>query len=142
MSTRKAYGDAVRSDTTAPDGETQTLAEYRAKYALYHSDEHLREIRRRFPLVAPQKASLKRALNASRARWKLVANQVMVTSLDAVPRNPLNTDSWDGYGADRRELVEALPENVAFVTGDIPRGLRPLPADASRSAYPQLRRAT
>ncbi len=43
---------------------------------------------------------LKGALNASPAQWKLVANQVMITSLDAVPRNPLNTDSWDGYGAE------------------------------------------
>jgi phosphodiesterase/alkaline phosphatase D-like protein len=42
----------VRQDTTAPDGETQTLDEYRARYALYHSDEHVREIRRRFPLAA------------------------------------------------------------------------------------------
>ena len=218
----KAYGRAVRADTTAPDGETQTLAEYRAKYSLYHSDANLLEVRRNFPLVAiwddhevednyagnlpggaaehrrvpfgerrtngyraffehmprrlradfrtygriplgnaelflldtrqfrgdqpcsptdaaasapcpalitddparpllggAQKAWLKGALNASRATWKLVANQVMITSLDAGPRNPLNTDSWDGYGADRREVVNALPPDVAFLTGDI-----------------------
>ena len=48
----KAFGGEVRSDTTAPDGETQTLAEYRAKYALYHTDPDLLEVRRNFPLVA------------------------------------------------------------------------------------------
>ena len=48
----KAYGGSIRSDTTAPDGETQTLAEYRAKYSLYHTDPHLLEVRRKFPLVA------------------------------------------------------------------------------------------
>ena len=42
----------VRTDQTAPDGETQTLAEYRAKYGLYHTDPNLIEVRRRFPLVA------------------------------------------------------------------------------------------
>jgi phosphodiesterase/alkaline phosphatase D-like protein len=47
----------------------------------------------------------------------------MITSLDAPPRNPLNTDSWDGYGADRREILEFVGSNqiedVAFLTGDI-----------------------
>ena len=187
----KAFGSAVRSDTTAPDGETQTLAEYRAKYSHYHTDPHLLEVRRNFPLVAiwddhevednyagdvpggaaenrrvpfeqrrgngyraffehmprrlrrdfrtygriplgnaelflldtrqfrddqpcsPTDAAasapcpapitddpnrnllgdaqmrwLKGALNASHAQWKLVANQVMITSLDAVPAQP------------------------------------------------------
>ena len=56
-------------------------------------------------LGAEQKAWLKGALRASRARWKVIANQVMICSLDAPPRNPLNTDSWDGYGAERQELV-------------------------------------
>jgi len=74
-------------------------------------------------LGAPQKAWLKQALQGSKARWKLVANQVMITSLDAPPHNPLNTDSWDGYGADRREILGHIAahgiEDVSFVTGDI-----------------------
>ena len=213
---------AVRKDSSAADGEVQTLAEYRRKYATYHADAHLLEVRRNFPLVAiwddhevednyagtlpggatkhrrvpflqrrrngyraffehmprryrtdfktygrmplgnaelflldtrqfrgdqpcspkdaalsdpcpsnvtddpsrpllggPQKAWLKGALAASKARWKIIANQVMITSLDAPARNPLNTDSWDCYGADRREIVSALPDDVVFVTGDI-----------------------
>jgi alkaline phosphatase D len=42
----------VRSDDAAADGEAQTLAEYRRKYTLYHTDERLLEVRRQFPLVA------------------------------------------------------------------------------------------
>jgi alkaline phosphatase D len=211
----------VRTDTTSPTGETETLDEYRRKYALYHSDADLRAVRAAFPLAAiwddhevednyadglpggaaenrrlpfaerrrngyrawyehlprtagPQRIYgairlgaaelllldtrqfrddqpcnpgdgalsqpcppqvtddprrtllgaeqtrwLKDALARSRAAWKIVANQVMITSLDFPPGNPLNTDSWDGYGAERRELVEALPRDVAFITGDI-----------------------
>jgi alkaline phosphatase D len=216
----------VRDDDSAADGEAQTLAEYRRKYSLYHSDANLREVRRHFALVgewddhevednyagdAPggaaknrripfaerrangyqawfehmprrlsgqpkiygslplggaelfildsrqyrgdqpcnptdaalsqpcpptttddpsrtllgteQKAWLKGALSASRARWKVIANQVMICSLDAPPHNPLNTDSWDGYGADRQELIDHIAadaiDDVSFVTGDI-----------------------
>ncbi|HET8755152.1 MAG TPA: alkaline phosphatase D family protein [Solirubrobacteraceae bacterium] len=214
----------VRADDAAADGEAQTLAEYRRKYSLYHTDERLLEVRRQFPLLAiwddhevednyagetqggaagnrrvpfaerrangyrawyehmprvgtgdiygavplgaadvflldtrqyrddqpcnpsdaflsnpcppsetdapgrtllgaTQKAWLKDALAASQARWKLIANQVMITSLDAPPHNPLNTDSWDGYGAERAELIDHIAsrgiEDVAFITGDI-----------------------
>ena len=218
----------VRTDTTAPDGETQTLAEYRRKYALHHSDANLIAVRQRFPLAAiwddhevednyadglpggattnrrvpfaerkangyraffesmprlrnaqerdrtygslrvggvelffldsrqyrddqpcnpsdaalsqpcapattddpsrtllgaAQKTWLKDALRRSTGRWKLIANQVMAMSLDAPPRNTLNTDAWDGYAAERAELVDHLGRygisNVAFVTGDI-----------------------
>jgi alkaline phosphatase D len=216
----------VRTDDSAADGEAQTLAEYRRKYTLYHSDENLREVRRQFALVgewddhevednyagglpggaaksrrvpfaerrsngyrawfehmprrlagqpkiygslalgnaelflldtrqyrddqpcnptdaalstpcpptttddpsrtllgAEQKAWLKGALGSSRATWKVIANQVMITSLDAPPHNPLNTDSWDGYGAERAEILGHIVangiEDVCFVTGDI-----------------------
>ena len=216
----------VRQDDSAADGEAQTLAEYRRKYSLYHTDANLLEVRRQFALVgewddhevednyagglpggaaksrrvpfaerrsngyrawfehmprrlggqpkiygslplgnaelflldtrqyrddqpcnptdaalsapcpptttddpsrtllgAEQKAWLKGALSASRARWKVIANQVMICSLDAPPHNPLNTDSWDGYGAERQELVDHIASksisDVTFVTGDI-----------------------
>jgi alkaline phosphatase D len=72
---------------------------------------------------AEQKAWLKGALRASKAGWKVIANQVMICSLDAPPRNPLNTDSWDGYGAERQELVDFIASepirDVTFITGDI-----------------------
>lgn len=34
----------VREDKTAPDGETQTLDEYRRKYPLYHTDQNLLDV--------------------------------------------------------------------------------------------------
>lgn len=72
---------------------------------------------------ARQKGWLKAGLRRSRATWKVVANQVMIMSLDAPPRRPLNTDAWDGYAAERRELVDFIAReriaDVTFVTGDI-----------------------
>src|SRR3712207_3856042 len=48
------FYDGPRKDTTGAnkDGEVQTLEEYRSKYALYHSDPRLLEVRRKFPLIA------------------------------------------------------------------------------------------
>nr|WP_206442042.1 alkaline phosphatase D family protein [Streptomyces boncukensis] len=84
---------------------------------------------------------LKSGLAGSRARWKLVGNSVMISqvafgSLPArflgplaellgVPREGLaiNTDQWDGYTDDRRELLTHLRDNrvtdTVFLTGDI-----------------------
>lgn len=76
-------------------------------------------------LGGAQKSWLKRGLQESQARWKVVANQVMIMALDALPSVPsgLNPDAWDGYGRERRELLEYLrrtgTQNVTFITGDI-----------------------
>lgn len=228
FATTASVSQPVRKDQSSPSGETETLEEYRAKYALYHSDPTLLEVRRMFPMVAlwddhevednyastrqggaaenrrlpflqrrengyqahyeamprvrdmgqrdrtygsiplgpaeiflldqrqfrtdqacdptdsalapfcgpwdynrgwrtmlggEQKAWLKDRLVASPAPWKLIANQVMMMSLDATPGWPLNPDSWDGYGAERAELIDHLTRNgvqdVSFITGDI-----------------------
>ncbi|MER7457696.1 alkaline phosphatase D family protein [Micromonospora sp. NPDC126480] len=88
-----------------------------------------------------QMAWLKAGLAASDARWKLVGNPVMISRLDVgalpawllgplgtllgIPQNGgvLNTDQWDGYNADRNELVDHLrasgTRDVVFLTGDI-----------------------
>jgi len=70
-----------------------------------------------------QKAWLKDRLSASRAPWKVIANQVMIQSLDTPPGNTLNTDAWDGYGLERREVLDHIDRrvrgDVTFVTGDI-----------------------
>ncbi len=215
-----------REDRTGAnrDGEVQTLDEYRSKYALYHSDSRLLEVRRRFPLLsiwddhevednyardkpgaettqvrvpflerrangyrawfehmprlrvpaepdrtygsiplganaelflldqrqyrddqpcgdeffvpcdeseapgrtllgAEQKAWLTGALERSRATWKVVANQLMIMSLDSPARNEINKDQWDGYAAERAEILNFVGErqikDVTFVTGDI-----------------------
>jgi len=75
-------------------------------------------------LGAEQKQWLKDELRASQATWKLIGNQLMVMSLDAPgPGNPFIVDSWDGYGAERTELLSFIRANdirdVAFLTGDI-----------------------
>ncbi|MEA3210828.1 MAG: alkaline phosphatase [Chthoniobacter sp.] len=80
---------------------------------------------------------LKGNLSASRTRWKLVGNPVMITPVDfrqplapevlakvgALTGVPFNVDAWDGYTDDRRELLDHLAgnaiNNVAFLTGDI-----------------------
>ncbi len=84
---------------------------------------------------------LKSGLAESSARWKLLGNSVMISRLDlatlpawllgplgellGVPKNGvvLFSDQWDGYNADRDELVGHLRQtgtgNVVFVVGDI-----------------------
>jgi alkaline phosphatase D len=220
------FYDGPRRDTTGAnrDGEVQTLEEYRSKYALYHTDQRLLEVRRKFPLIAiwddhevednyardkpgeattnvrvpflqrrangyraffenmprirvreepdrtygsiplganaelflldqrqyrddqacgdqffvpcseseaagrtllggPQRQWFKDALAGSRATWKVVANQLMIMSLDGPRGNEINKDQWDGYAAERREILEHVRDrgirDVAFITGDI-----------------------
>jgi alkaline phosphatase D len=63
-------------------------------------------------------------LGTSRARWNLIANQVMMaerrTTLADPP--PVSMDAWDGYTADRRKLFDGLVrrnvEGVLVITGD------------------------
>lgn len=85
---------------------------------------------------------LKKGLAESVCRWKLVGNPVMITPVvfpplpagitgaiagmtGAVPQQgvPYNLDQWDGYQADRRELLTHLHDrkiqNTVFLTGDI-----------------------
>ncbi|MER6734058.1 alkaline phosphatase D family protein [Streptomyces puniciscabiei] len=84
---------------------------------------------------------LKAGLKASDTRWRLVGNSVMIApfvigSLTADLLAPLarmldlpqggigvNTDQWDGYTHDRRELLGHLRSNgignTVFLTGDI-----------------------
>ncbi len=85
---------------------------------------------------------LKESLSNDRALWKLVGNPVMIapvlvpplptTITDAVTEltgvlppdgAPYNADQWDGYTADRREIVAHLRDrgvqNTVFLTGDI-----------------------
>jgi len=74
-------------------------------------------------LGAEQKAWLKDELAGSRATWKLLMNQVMVMALDLPTGTPINADQWDGYEAERRELLQHVLDrgiqNVSWLTGDI-----------------------
>ena len=65
-------------------------------------------------------------LSAGRARWNLIGNQVMMMPLDrrraGGPEPVWNMDSWGGYPAARRRLLDRLRDgrirNVVVVTGD------------------------
>jgi alkaline phosphatase D len=85
---------------------------------------------------------LKDRLGEDGAVWRLVGNPVMISPVVFPPLDqhvagpvadmtgllppdgvPHNTDRWDGYTADRRELVDFLADrgitNTLFLTGDI-----------------------
>jgi alkaline phosphatase D len=74
-------------------------------------------------LGRPQTDWLKGELERSTATWKLLMNQVMIMGLDLPTGIPINADQWDGYGAERREILEhALAKNIrnlSWLTGDI-----------------------
>jgi alkaline phosphatase D len=72
-------------------------------------------------LGAAQKEWLVRSLADSKATWKIVGNQVMIMSLDVPAGNAVNHDQWDGYAAERREILERVSavKDITFVTGDI-----------------------
>jgi alkaline phosphatase D len=73
-------------------------------------------------LGAAQKAWLLGGVRASQARWKLLANPNMMMGM-AVGANGERAylDSWDGYGAERTELLSTIAnqvQNCVVVTGD------------------------
>ncbi len=76
-------------------------------------------------LGAEQREWLFDGLRDSRARWDVVAQQVMVGPVNFTgdPSNPIvDLDDWDAYRVERGELLKALaelPRNGAVITGDI-----------------------
>ncbi len=71
----------------------------------------------------PQMQWFKKRLGRERAQWKIVGNQVMFVPWDTAPDVPYNVDAWDGYRADRQELIDHMSageiNNITFLTGDI-----------------------
>jgi alkaline phosphatase D len=71
-------------------------------------------------LLGPlQESWLDDEFERSRARWRVVAQQVMVSDL---PAALVNTDSWSGYPAARRRLYDTLSRDngrAVVLTGDI-----------------------
>jgi alkaline phosphatase D len=63
-------------------------------------------------------------LNTSRARWNLVANQVMMAERRVSLTDPpsVSMDAWDGYTADRKRLFDNIVDRdlqgVLVITGD------------------------
>ena len=85
-------------------------------------------------LGTTQKEWLKTEMADSTATWKVIGNQVVFSEFNigfTAPLDPLVTsdflesqflDIWDGYPAERKELVDfigAEVDNVVFLTGDI-----------------------
>ena len=73
-------------------------------------------------LGARQGGFLNRRLASSRARWKVIANEVPITPIQLVQAF-LGPDDWSGYPQARAELLQTIQQrpqhDVVFVTGDI-----------------------
>lgn len=67
---------------------------------------------------------LKKGLQSSPAKWKVIGNQVIYSYLNwgFEPSFTINLDSWDGYPYEQNEIANHIKsndiENVVFVTGD------------------------
>jgi alkaline phosphatase D len=76
-------------------------------------------------LGTAQEKWLSDGLATSRARWQVIANQVMVAPLDSDrgPNVRLGMDNWSGYPAARDRLLAAVaaraPNRTVVITGDI-----------------------
>ncbi len=72
-----------------------------------------------------QERWLERGLRSSRARWNVLANQVMVTQTKFVQGDQelFGMDRWDGYPAAQRRLLRLLASarraNPVVITGDV-----------------------
>ena len=74
-------------------------------------------------LGAAQKDWWKRTLHASPANWKVWGNQVMLMNFEINDTTDAIVDEWDGYKAERRELMNHIShhgiKDVVGITGDI-----------------------
>ena len=72
---------------------------------------------------AAQKRWLKDGLESSRGAWKVLGSSIEMMAWDTAPGLPANPDGWDGYAAERRELLGHVREkgikDVTVITGDI-----------------------
>ena len=102
----------------------------------YRSDQACGDGRRPIPcgewadpsrtMLGPaQERWLADGLTASRARWQVLANQVIMAPLDAAPGAEVRSsmDQWSGYPAARERLLRTIaqraPNRTVIVTGDI-----------------------
>ncbi len=72
---------------------------------------------------AAQKQWFKNELSSPNGKWKIVAQQVMFAPLEIFGGTIVNADQWDGYRADRTEIINHVMDNdinnVVVLTGDI-----------------------
>src|SRR5262249_53027064 len=59
----------------------------------------------------------------SRARWNLLASETMMMALDSAPGVHANQDQWDGYSAEREEILShfhaSRVKNLVVLSGDL-----------------------
>jgi len=81
------------------------------------------ELVERARLGAAQTDWLLDGLSRSGATWKLLGNAQMTMALDLPAGVPLETDSWNGYGVERRRLLEGVRargvRNLTSIVGDV-----------------------
>lgn len=74
-------------------------------------------------LGAIQKQWFKDQLSSPDGKWKIVAQQVMFAPLEIFGGSIVNADQWDGYRADRNDIINHVMDNdiknVVVLTGDI-----------------------
>ncbi len=70
-----------------------------------------------------QKSWLKQAVTGSKARWNLLTSETMMMALDATVGMHANQDQWDGYSAEREEILTYFHnrgvKNLAVLSGDL-----------------------
>jgi alkaline phosphatase D len=74
-------------------------------------------------LGRPQMNWVKSTLSSSKAKWKLMANEVTIMPTRVLGGANYTYDNWVGYPQEREELLTHIRDNkindVVFVTGDI-----------------------
>lgn len=70
-----------------------------------------------------QLAWFQQQLSTSKARWKLIGNQVIFSYLDwGFPTFRINLDAWDGYPVEQQKVSDFIKSNainnLIFLTGD------------------------
>jgi alkaline phosphatase D len=78
-------------------------------------------------MIGPQQAEwLIEGMKKSTATWKVIANQVMFSEIDAHQMSKKHAkflDTWDGYPAERKMIMDSFyangMKNIVVVTGDI-----------------------
>jgi alkaline phosphatase D len=83
------------------------------------------ELTDRVRLGAEQQRWLEASLAASQATWKVLGNAQMMMALDVGPQGtvPAAVDGWDGYGVERKEVLEFVRargiEGLVSIVGDV-----------------------
>ncbi|HLP50486.1 MAG TPA: alkaline phosphatase D family protein [Chitinophagales bacterium] len=69
---------------------------------------------------------LTEGMKTSTARWKVMANQVVFSEMDAhqlTKKYAINADAWDGYPVERKAILDSFYhyniKNIIVITGDI-----------------------